>query len=70
MVVLFIYRKPNNESFFQKIESIQYQTALAISGAIHGTSQLCMYTCMYECLYVSEYICIHMYAYLLSIFML
>ena len=34
-----IYHQPNNGSFCQKIESIQYQAALAISGVIHGTSQ-------------------------------
>ena len=34
-----IYHQPNNGSFCLKIESIQYQAALAIKGAIHGTSQ-------------------------------
>ena len=34
-----IYHQPNNGSFCQKIESIQYQAALAITCAIHETSQ-------------------------------
>ena len=34
-----IYHQPNNVRFCQKIESIQYQAELAITGAIHGTSQ-------------------------------
>ena len=38
-----IYHQPNNGSFCQKIESIQYQAALAITGAIHGTSQTKLY---------------------------
>ena len=38
-----IYHQPNNGSFCQKIESIQYQAALAITGAIHGTSQAKLY---------------------------
>ena len=38
-----IYHQPNNRSFCQKIESIQYQAALAITGAIHGTSQAKLY---------------------------
>ena len=33
-----IYDKPNNETFTQKIERIQYNAALAITGAIKGTS--------------------------------
>ena len=31
-----IYDQPNNESFTQKIEKIQYNAALAITGAIKG----------------------------------
>ena len=31
-----IYHQPNNGSFCQKIESIQCQAALAITGEIHG----------------------------------
>ena len=38
-----IYHQPNNGRFCQKIESIQYQAALAITGAIHGTSQTRLY---------------------------
>ena len=34
-----VYHPPNNRSFCQKIESIQYQAALAITGAIRGTSR-------------------------------
>ena len=34
-----IYHQPNNGSLCQKIESIQYQSAPAITGAIHGISQ-------------------------------
>ena len=33
-----IYDQPQNESFCEKIESVQYKAALAITGAIHGTS--------------------------------
>ena len=38
-----IYNQPNNGSFCQKIESIQHQTTLAITDAIHGTSQTKLY---------------------------
>ena len=34
-----IYDQPNNDSFCEKLESIQYQAALAITGAIQGTSR-------------------------------
>ena len=34
-----IYDQPNNDSFCEKLESIQYKVALAITGAIHGTSR-------------------------------
>ena len=34
-----IYNKPNNTSFKDKIESVQYRTCIAITGAIQGTSQ-------------------------------
>ena len=37
------YDQPNNESFTQKIERIQYKTALANKGAIKGTSQSKLY---------------------------
>ena len=33
-----IYDKPFNESFEPKIETTQYRVALAITGAIKGTS--------------------------------
>ena len=35
----FIYAQPNNDSFCSKIESIQYNAALAITGAIRRASQ-------------------------------
>ena len=38
-----IYDQPNNESFCQKLESYQYDAALAITGAIRGTSQTKIY---------------------------
>ena len=38
-----IYHQRNNESFCQKIESIQYQAALAIKDAIHRASQTKLY---------------------------
>ena len=38
-----IYHQPNNGSFCQKTESIRYQAALAITGAINGTSQTKLY---------------------------
>ena len=34
-----IYDQPQNESFCNKIESVQYKSALAITGAIQGTSR-------------------------------
>ena len=38
-----IYEQPDNESFCSKIEQIQYNAALAITGAIRGTSQTKLY---------------------------
>ena len=38
-----IYDYPTNDSFSQKIESIQYNAALAITGAIRGTSRQKIY---------------------------
>ena len=38
-----IYDQPNNASFSEKIESIQYNAALAITGAIRGTSKEKLY---------------------------
>ena len=34
-----LYDQPNNATFCQKTESFQYKAALAITGAIQGTSQ-------------------------------
>ena len=34
-----IYDQPQNESFREKLESVQYKAALAITGAIRGTSR-------------------------------
>ena len=39
----FIYYQPNNGSFCSKIESIQYNAALEITGTIRGTSQTKLY---------------------------
>ena len=33
-----MYDKPNNQVFINKIEKAQYDAALAITGAIRGTS--------------------------------
>ena len=38
-----VYDQPNNETFCNLIERIQYNAALAITGAIKGTSQLKIY---------------------------
>ena len=38
-----IYDQPNNESFCQQIESVQYNASLAITGAIKGTFRLKLY---------------------------
>ena len=38
-----IYGQPQNESFCNKLESIQYNAALAITGAIRGTSKVKLY---------------------------
>ena len=38
-----IYHQPHNESFTNKIESVQYNAALAITGAIKGTSRERLY---------------------------
>ena len=34
-----IYDQAHNESFCEKLESVQYKAALAITGAIQGTSR-------------------------------
>ena len=38
-----IYDQPNNQSFADKIESVQYNAALAITGAFRGTSKIRLY---------------------------
>ena len=38
-----IYDQPDNEIFYQQIESVQYNASLAITGAIKGTSRLKLY---------------------------
>ena len=39
-----IYHQPHNETFCNRIESVQYNVALAITGAIRGTSREKLYT--------------------------
>ena len=34
-----LYHQPNNDKFFQKIESMQYKAALEITREIKGTSR-------------------------------
>ena len=34
-----IYDQPNNDSFCEKLKSVQYKAALAITDAIQGTSR-------------------------------
>ena len=38
-----IYDKPYSESFKEKLEAVQYNTCLAITGAIRGTSRERLY---------------------------
>ena len=38
-----VYEQPHNETFCSKLESVQYNAALAITGAIRGTSQTKLY---------------------------
>ena len=38
-----MYDKPDNETFISKIEKAQYDSALAITGAIRGTSREKLY---------------------------
>ena len=38
-----IYDKPYNESFKEKLEAVQYNACLAITGAIRGTSRKRLY---------------------------
>ena len=35
-----VFDQPTNDSFVKKLESVQYNAALAITGAIKGTSQV------------------------------
>ena len=39
-----IYEQLNNKTYTQRIERIQYNAALAVTGAIKGTSQIKLYT--------------------------
>ena len=39
----FRYDQPHNESFYNNLEKLQYNVALAITGAIRGTSKLKIY---------------------------
>ena len=43
LYMTIIYDQPNNESFCSKVERIQYNAALAVTGAIRGTSQPKLY---------------------------
>ena len=43
LTVVILYDQPNNKSLCKKIETIQYNAALVISGAIKGTSQIKLY---------------------------
>ena len=38
-----VYDQPHNETFCSKLESVQYNEALAITGAIRRTSQTILY---------------------------
>ena len=38
-----VYDQPNNSSLSEKIESLQYNAALAITGAIKGSSKEKLY---------------------------
>ena len=38
-----IYDQPNNDSFTDKMEQLQYKACLVITGAIQGTSRECLY---------------------------
>ena len=38
-----VYDKPDNETFINKIEKAQYDAALAVTGAIRGTSREKLY---------------------------
>ena len=38
-----IYDQPNNQAFSNKLEAVQYNAALAITGVIRGTSRIKVY---------------------------
>ena len=38
-----VYDQSTNDSFCKKLESVQYNAALAITGTIKGTSQVKLY---------------------------
>ena len=38
-----IYDQPNNESFCNKLETVRYNAALAITGSSQGTSKVKLY---------------------------
>ena len=38
-----VYDQPSNNAFFNKLETVQYNAALAITGAIKGTSREKLY---------------------------
>ena len=38
-----LYDQPTNDSFCKKLEAVQYNAALAITGAIKGTLQVNLY---------------------------
>ena len=38
-----IYDQPNNQDFSNKLEVVQYNAALAITGAIRGASKMKVY---------------------------
>ena len=54
-----IYDQPQNESFCEKLESVQYKAALAITGAIQGTSREKIYQKLgLESLKIEDGICV------------
>lgn len=38
-----VYDHPNNKSFNDRIEKVQYDACLAITGTFNGTSRECVY---------------------------
>ena len=43
LIMVILFNQPNNDSFSNMIERVQYNAALAITGAIKGTPQLKIY---------------------------